>query len=116
MSADDAFLREHLSPKALEVLTEANRIRAVAARLTEGVDAVKEEAFSEADLVWACADGQGFIRALAIEDEALTYPIEDLEDLISDCLVDASARGQAAGELWLSSLAADVDGGPPPAP
>lgn len=106
MSGDEEFLKAYLSPKSLAVLDEVRRLRAIGARVTEGIDAIKEEAFSDGDVVWACADGQGFIRALAIEDDAVSmYSAEELEDLISDCMIDACGRGQAAGELFLDSVA-----------
>ena len=118
----ESLLRESLSPKALAVLATARELQDRGARLTTAVDAVKEEVYSPDGDVWATADGQGFITALMIDDAALTgRTVEEVEDVISDVLVDASGRGQAAGEALLSEFSdssyVSVDAGraaPPP--
>ncbi|MEX3645229.1 YbaB/EbfC family nucleoid-associated protein [Mycolicibacterium porcinum] len=70
-----------------------------------GLAAVKAEAYSADEAVWACADGQGFVEALMIDDKAIAAnTVQDLEDLISDALVDASSRGQAEGTIALSTV------------
>ncbi|WP_454793758.1 YbaB/EbfC family nucleoid-associated protein [Mycolicibacterium lutetiense] len=66
---------------------------------------VKAEAYSPGESVWACADGQGFIEALMIDDAAIVAStVEELEDLISDAMLDASARGQSAGTEALRAV------------
>ena len=73
-------------------------IRDEGAKITEQIDDVREEGLSPDELVWACADGQGFIKALVIDNEAIVdYSCEELEDLISDVMIEASGRGQAVG-------------------
>ncbi|PQM49168.1 Nucleoid-associated protein YbaB [Mycobacterium talmoniae] len=105
MSEVDEVLRENLSPKALGVLQTARAVQAAGAELSDAVAAVREDACSPEGDVWACADGQGFLTALMIDDAAMSrYTVEELEDVISDALVDASGRGQAAGEAVLGKL------------
>lgn len=106
----ESLLRESLSPKALAVLATARELQDRGARLTAAVDAVKEEVYSPDGDVWATADGQGFVTALMIDDAALTgRTVEEVEDIISDVLVDASGRGQAAGEALLSEFSDSSD-------
>lgn len=100
-------MSEHPSGDALcAFMTEFARQRlsgTVSGR--QALAAVKAEAYSADESVWACADGQGFIEALMIDDMAITAnTVEDLEDLISDALIDASARGQAEGTTALGTV------------
>ncbi|MBU8817565.1 YbaB/EbfC family nucleoid-associated protein [Mycolicibacterium goodii] len=105
----DKILEENLSPKAMQVYREARQRQAVGAKLSEDIAAVKAEAYSPNDDVWACADGQGFITALMIDDDAIVNnSLEELEDLISDTMVEASGRGQAAGEALTNKLDAEL--------
>lgn len=70
----------------------------------QALAAAKAEAYSPGEAVWACADGRGFIEALMIDDEAIrANSVEELEDLISDALIDASTAGQAAGAEVLAA-------------
>jgi DNA-binding protein YbaB len=101
----EPLLREYLSPKAQEVVRTLRTIEAEGAKLSEEIAGVKEEAFSAGEQVWACADGQGFITALMIDDDAISNStLEELEDLISDTMIDASGRGQIRGEQLLGAL------------
>lgn len=94
----DPLLQEVLSPKALGVLKGALGQAELGRRHSDELEAVKEEVFSGDSSVWAVSDGMGFIRALMIDDEALTaLSAEELEDTISDVLAEASGRGQATG-------------------
>lgn len=73
----------------------------------QALDAAKAEAYSHDESVWACADGRGLIDALMIDDETIARcSVDELEDVISDALVDASARGQFIGRRVLRSVAA----------
>ncbi|WP_454793759.1 hypothetical protein [Mycolicibacterium lutetiense] len=95
----DEIEREFLSPRAKEVLGTLYSIRDEGAALDVAVNNAREESTSPDGTIWACADGQGFIRALVIDDEAIRdYSAEELEDLISDVMIEASGRGQAVGE------------------
>ena len=103
----DSSMSEHPSDDALcAFMTEYARQRRtgpVSGR--QALAAVKAEAYSEDESVWACADGQGFVEALMIDDKAIAAnTVEDLEDLISDALIDASARGQAEGTTRLGTV------------
>lgn len=96
----DPSIRESLSPKALAVVQELQAHYSAGRALSEAVENVKEEVFSDDDLVWATADGYGYLRALMIDDEALSrYSLEELEDVISDVMVEASGRGLAVGDV-----------------
>ena len=108
----DESLREVLSPKALATLEAARALERVAAAFREQIAAVRAEGVSPAGDVWSVADGEGFLVSLAIDDTALagTYTLEDLEDVISDAMIDASGRGQAAGERLFAAFAARVAG------
>ncbi|ETZ55295.1 hypothetical protein MAHJHV58_00190 [Mycobacterium avium subsp. hominissuis] len=107
----DETLRDVLSPKSLAVLEGVQALQSVGTRYAESVDAVREEALSPDSDVWACADGQGFIQAIMIDDDALSgrYTLEELEDAISDVMIDASGRGQAAGEQLSRAFMARLD-------
>jgi len=94
----DPVLREVLSPKALNVLRTVLAYGELGRRHSEELESAKEEVFSEDDWVWACADGTGYVRALLIDDDAIAqYSAEELEDVISDVLIEASERGKATG-------------------
>ncbi|MGD9622313.1 MAG: hypothetical protein AB7G47_20005 [Mycolicibacterium sp.] len=95
----DPAALEHLSPKALAVVQKLQAHYAAGQWLSDAVDNVKEEVYAADDHVWACADGQGYLRALMIDDEAMaSHTLEELEDVISDAMVEASGRGLARGE------------------
>lgn len=95
----DEITREFLSPRAKQVLGTLYSIRDEGAARTAAVNEVREESTSPDETVWACADGQGYIKALVIDDEAIrANTAEELEDLISDVMIEASGRGQAVGE------------------
>lgn len=102
---DDAYgvdetLRDVLSPKALAVLRSARELKRVGTSFSQSLDEVREEAFSDTEDVWSAANGNGFNVALAIDDAVLSgkYSLEEVEDLISDAMIDASGLGQAVGE------------------
>lgn len=101
----DQIVRDYLSPKAQEVVSTLLAIRDEGARITKEVEDVREEGLSSDESVWACANGLGFITGLVIDDEAIAEnSCEELEDLISDALVEASGRGQAVGEELTKDL------------
>lgn len=95
----DPAVKEFLSPKALAVVQQLQATHAAGQWLSDAVDSVKEEVFAGGDRVWVAADGQGYLRAMMIDDEALaTYTLEELEDVISDAMIEASGRGLAIGD------------------
>lgn len=98
MSDDNDFYREVLSPHAHGVLSLARGQAEAGAKCKADMVAVKKEAFSDDNTVWACANGFGHPDALMIDDNAIVdNDVEDLADKISDTMIDASGYGQAAG-------------------
>ncbi|ART74385.1 hypothetical protein BTO20_37845 (plasmid) [Mycobacterium dioxanotrophicus] len=101
----DVIAREYLSPTARKVLQDVLDIRDRGREISAQVDSVREEGKSADETIWACCDGQGFLRDLEIDDDAIAeYSAEELEDLISDAMVEASGRGQAVGEELTKEL------------
>lgn len=99
MSEIEQIVRDYLSPRAQKVVSDLFKIRDEGAKISEAVNSVREEGWSEDESVWACADGQGFIKALVIDDEAIRdNSAEELEELITDAMIEASGNGQAVGE------------------
>lgn len=96
----DETLRDVLSPKALAMLDLIRSVEHVGAQWRQSIDEVREEAFSAESDVWSVANGFGFNVGLAIDDAVLSgkYSVEEVEDLISDAMIDASGLGQAVGE------------------
>lgn len=96
---DDA-LRSVLSPKVIEVLRQTRAIEDAQAQFFRALDEAREEAFSPEGDVWSVATGKGENVALAIDDAVLSgkYTLEEVEDLVSDTMIDASGLGLAAGE------------------
>lgn len=96
----DDSLRAVLSPKVIEVLRQSRAIEDAQAQFFRALDEAREEAFSPQEDVWSAATGKGENVALAIDDTVLSgkYTLEEVEDLISNTMIDASGLGLYAGE------------------
>lgn len=99
MSDPSETWRDVLSPTALATLQLVRKAEDVQARFVDALDSLRREAFSPDEDVWSAADGHGHVRALMIDDEVLggKYQLEEVEDVVSNAMIDASGRGYAAG-------------------
>ncbi len=99
MSDPSETWRDLLSPTAIATLQMVHKAEDVQARFVQALDGVRREAFSPEEDVWSAADGHGRVRALMIDDEVLggKYDLEEVEDVVSNAMIDASGRGYAAG-------------------
>lgn len=100
IGGSDETLRDLLSPTALAAREVALALSRAARQHLDALAAVREEASSPDGDVWSAANGEGQLVALAIDDSVLggQYTLEDIEDLVSDAMIDASGRGLAVGE------------------
>ena len=110
-------LRDVLSPTALGVLEAGLAAARAAESFVASLSEIRAEGCSDSGEVWAAADGQGFCVALSIADTVLLggYALEEVEDLISDAMIDAAGAGLAAGEQLLAAFRAAACGLLPPA-